>query len=99
MDFLANYTISIDSRKQVVVFQETTPPPGFRGGHDEDWWRRTFEDFRAARDRWIDHARSANLRSGSPAATFVDFQVRESERLLQRLDLYASDNAVPQHWR
>jgi hypothetical protein len=30
---------------------------------------------------------------------FADFQLRESERLLQRLNIYASDNAVPQHWR
>jgi len=99
MDFLANYTISIDSGKQVVVFQETALPPGSRGGHDEDWWRRTFEDFRSARNGWSEHARAANLRDGSQAAAFVEFQVRESERLLNRLEVYASDNAVPQHWR
>ena len=99
MDFLANYTLSIDSRKRVIVFQETPPQPEARGGHDEDWWRTTFEDFRSIRDGWAEHARSANLRPESQAASFIDFQVRESQRLLQRLHIYASDNAVPQHWR
>jgi len=99
MDFLVNYTISIDSRKQVVVFQETSPRPGSRGGHDEGWWRNTFEDFRFVRDRWKERARPANLPSGTKARAFVEFQAREAQRLLLRLDLYASDNAVPRHWR
>jgi hypothetical protein len=99
MDFLANYTISIDSRKQVVVFQETSPQPGSRGGHDEGWWRKTFEDFRLVRDRWKERARPANRPSGTRAKAFVDFQAREAQRLLLRLDQYASDNAVPRHWR
>jgi hypothetical protein len=99
MDFLTNYMISIDTRKKVVVFQETEPWPGSRGGHDESWWRRTFEDFRIVRDRWKEHAKSSNQRPGSDAEAFIEFQLREAERLLLRLDLYASDNAVPRHWR
>jgi hypothetical protein len=98
MDFLANYTITVDSRKQVVVFQELAPSPDARGGHDEQWWRNTFQEFRASRDRWREYARSFN-RSSSRATPFVEFQVRESERLLQKLDIYASNNAVPRHWR
>ncbi len=99
MDFLSNYTISIDTRKKVVVFQENEPQPGTRGGHDEGWWRKTFADFRAVRDRWKEYARSNPQRPGSDAEKLVQFQVREAERLLLRLDLYASDNAVPRHWR
>ena len=99
MDFLSNYMISIDTRKKVVVFQETEPEPGSRGGHDEDWWRKTFEEFRLVRDGWKDYAKSSNQRPGSDAEAFVQFQLREAERLLLRLDLYASDNAVPRHWR
>ena len=99
MDFLTNYMISIDTRKKVVVFQETEPQPGTRGGHDEGWWRRTFEDFRVVRDGWKKYAKSADQRPGSRAEAFVKFQLREAERLLLRLDLYASDNAVPRHWR
>ena len=41
----------------------------------------------------------ANLPTGTKAREFVEFQAREAQRLLLRLDLYASDNAVPQHWR
>ncbi len=99
MDFLTNYTIGIDTRKKVVVFQENEPQPGTRGGHDEGWWRKTFEDFRAVRDGWKDYAKSNPQRPGSEAEALVNFQVREAERLLLRLDLYASDNAVPRHWR
>lgn len=99
MDFLANYTISIDTRKQVVVFQETAPLPGSRGGHDEIWWRRTFEEFRVERDRWKEIAKSGKHRFGRGDSAFLEFQERESKRLLLRLDQYASDNAVPRHWR
>ena len=99
MDFLSNYTISIDTRNKVVVFQEIEPQPGTRGGHDEGWWRKTFEDFRAVRDGWKDYAKTVQQRPGSEAEKLVQFQVREAERLLLRLDLYASDNAVPRHWR
>lgn len=99
MDFLSNYMISIDTRKKVVVFQETEPRPGARGGHDEGWWRQTFDDFRVVRDGWKDYAKSTDQRPGSRAEKFVEFQLREAERLLLRLDLYASDNAVPRHWR
>ena len=99
MDFLTNYTISIDSRKKVVVFQETEPQPGSRGGHDESWWRSTFAEFRQVRDGWKEYAKSSNQRPGSRAEEFIEFQVREAERLLLRLDLYASDNSVPRHWR
>ena len=99
MDFLTNYTISIDSRKQVVVFQETEPQAGSRGGHDEGWWRQTFGDFRQVRDHWKERAKPVNLPSGTRARAFVEFQAREAQRLLLRLDLYASDNSVPRHWR
>jgi hypothetical protein len=99
MNLLANYTVSIDSQKQVVVFEENPPSPDFRGGHDEAWWRRTFEEFRASRDFWTDREKSAQRQFSARSTAFVEFQAREAERLLQRLDLYASDNAVPRHWR
>lgn len=99
LDFLTNYTISIDSKRQVLVFRQTPPDPSRRGGHDEAWWRKTFEDFRAARDYWRERAETFRGRPDSDAAAFIEFQARESQRLLQRLDNYASDNAVPRHWR
>jgi hypothetical protein len=99
MDFIANYTISIDTRRQVLVFTENPPDPEARGGHDEAWWRETFKGFREAHEGWRDYARSRKGRLTEKAQIFVDSQVRESERLLQRLDGFASDNAVPRHWR
>ena len=100
MDFLANYTISIDSRKQVVVFQEVHPNPESRGGHDESWWRDTFEEFRSVHDSWRDHAKEVRRNDwGARPRSFLDHQVREAEKLLQRLEMYASHNAVPRHWR
>jgi hypothetical protein len=81
------------------VFQENPASQDTPGGHDQDWWRKTFKNFRAMRDAWAAYAESAgpNIRPGAKAG--ADFQVRESERLLQRLSLYASDNAVPHEWR
>lgn len=99
MDFLTNYTISINSQDQVLVFQETPLKQDSRGGHDETWWRNTFSEFRSARDLWQERAEAYDSRSGSRSAEFVRFQAREAEKLLLRLDRFASDNGVPRHWR
>ena len=108
MDFMTNYTVSIDSRKHVVVLQETSPGPDIRGGHDEEWWRKYFEEFRSARDEWTEYADSlqrlieqARMVSGPAIDTlkFAQAQARGAERLYQRLDTYASNHAVPRHWR
>ena len=99
MDFLSSYTVTIDPTRQVVVFEKHAADPNARGGHDEDWWRATFRDFRSARDRWQAHARSTAGKLAARDQAFVDFQVRESERLLRMLDVHASNQAVPRHWR
>ena len=99
MDFLTNYNLTVDTRRQVVVFQETEPLPGTRGGHDETWWRDTFEAFRAMSDGWRNYVKSVNRDSQRRISPFAEFQAREADRLLQRLHLYASAHAVPRHWR
>ena len=99
MDFLANYNLSIDGQRQVVVFQEVPPEGGARGGHDEAWWRRTFQEFREARDFWRERVEARDKRLTTKGAAFLEFQARESQRLLLRLDSYASQHAVPRHWR
>ncbi len=100
MDFLTNYKISIDTKNHVVVFEETPADPNSRGGHDEEWWRNIFKEFRAERDFWQELAEGVDKsRAASAKVAAYEFQAREAERLLQRLDLYASDNAVPRHWR
>ena len=90
---------SIDSQKEVVVFTENPPGLNTRGGHDEAWWRKNFKQFRAASDHWRERAESRQGRTGSKTTEFIEFQAREAERLLRRLDNYASDNSVPRHWR
>jgi hypothetical protein len=100
MDFLAGYKLTVDSQRQVVVFETIAPDPNTYGGHDEAWWRKTFEQFRTASDRW--RAFGVAIDRGDRPARYkplATFQTREAERLLQRLHAYASDNAVPQHWR
>ena len=99
MDFLSGYEVSIDSKRKVVVFQENPASQDAPGGHDEDWWRAIFERFRSQRDFWKQYAEAAGPNLASRRKAGVDFQVRESERLLQRLSIYASDHAVPLHWR
>ena len=99
MDFLENHTIKIDTRDKVVVFQQVEPDPNSRGGHDEDWWRQTFEDFRETRDLWRGYLNAVEASSTTEPTAFAEFQAREAERLLQRLHSYASNHAVPQHWR
>jgi len=99
LDFLAGYSLRIDTAGQVVIFEKNPPDPNARGGHDEAWWRRTFREFREDRERWRDRRRTFEGRPDSRTAKFLEYQARESERLLQRLEGFASDHAVPQHWR
>jgi hypothetical protein len=99
MDFLANYTFHVDAARQVVVFEEIPASENSRGGRDEAWWRNTFTQFRGARDHWKAYAASLEGKLGASERAFAEFQARESERLLQRLEVYASNLAVPRHWR
>ena len=98
MDFMAGYNVSIDSKRKVLVLEEIPKGQESPGGHDEAWWRDTFQEFRETRDRWRAYAEARASNLGTQKA-LGDFQLRESERLLQRLNIYASENAVPQHWR
>jgi hypothetical protein len=52
MDFVSNYSVQIDTRKQVVVFEELSPMADMPGGHDESWWRNIFHQFASKRAEW-----------------------------------------------
>jgi hypothetical protein len=99
MDFLAKYAVSIDPQKNVLVLVENPPSRESRAGRDEAWWKKTFSEFASTVEMWKGHSDATRGKLGSKAQAFVDQQVREAERLLQRLHVYASDNAVPRHWR
>ncbi len=100
MNLLANYRVSIDSARKVVVFEELPPRAGLRGGHDEEWWRNTFNRFKSSADFWKSLLESQQGRAFETRnLSILEFQARESDRLLRRLELYAASNAVPRHWR
>ena len=102
LDFLADYTVSIDTGRRIVTFEERAPDPKVRGGHDEAWWRRTFAQFREARDGWegLKKVSASDGHRINPATVqIIDFQIREANELLMRLEGHASDHAVPREWR
>jgi hypothetical protein len=108
MDFMSHYMMSIEPGKQRLVLQERDLGPDVPGGHPESWWRDNFANFRALRDAWKayltlveqaltrgagDHDRLLKLKG------IALRQVGEAEKLYDRLDRFASREAVPRHWR
>lgn len=111
MDFMSNYSISIDNKKKVVVLEEMPPDPDFPGGHDEEWWRTNFQQFGSARRAWKEYLEelddeirnsSVNLNISYDVKmlhTFAEYQYREADKLFDKLNEYARQYAVPMHWR
>jgi clan AA aspartic protease (TIGR02281 family) len=101
MDFMSKYSFKIDPVKQVVVFEELSPDPNSPGGHNERWWRGLFKEFHSLRAVWKNY--SANLTKtgafNTPQREFADRQEKEADKLLSKLDRYASEHSVPQTWR
>ncbi len=104
MDFMANYSLRIDTAKHVVVFEELPDRQHMPGGHDEIWWRSNFRNFASRRTEWklfiasldsqkIDLERLKRLKQ------FAERQYREADRLFTKLNNYAASNSVPMHWR
>jgi hypothetical protein len=104
MDFMANYSIHIDTKKHVVVFEERPQSPNMPAGHDETWWRTNFHRFASMRSEWkkykefIDNQRGDSERL-KKLREFADHQFGEVDKLLNRLNGYAIDHAVPMEWR
>lgn len=93
MVFMSKYSFKIDSIKQVVFFEEVQPDPNAPGGRNERWWRSQFKELHALRDAWEKHSHDGQERD------FALRQVRETEKLLSKLERHASLNSVPQAWR
>jgi len=101
MDFMANFQLSIDNRRHLLLFQEMPESDNRPGGHDEHWWRALFYDFARMRTGWgkyMEHLKSANSR-GSDKLKFAESQYNEADKLLRKLDSYAAKNRVPMNWR
>ncbi len=112
MDVLSSYSMTIDSARKVVVLQEQRSAGDTPGGHSEGWWRATFAELRAHRDAWQryrDQTEQESTESQVSAGTERDrldarraiarFQFQEAEKLIARLERFASLESVPRHWR
>ncbi len=106
MDFMANYSLRIDTARQIVVFEELPARPEMPGGHDELWWRTTFRNFAAMRTEWkLFHESLPKAISQTDPKTyeqlkrFAERQYREADKLFSKLNSYAVTNSVPMHWR
>ncbi|MGC3999539.1 MAG: retropepsin-like aspartic protease [Anaeromyxobacter sp.] len=108
MDFLAGYSVQIDTQKHQLVLTELPPSRDRPAGHDEAWWRHAFTEFEGQLAYWqqariiIQKRISSSNVSGDGSAEvlgFVERQQREAEQLVGRLERYASYNAVPREWR
>ncbi len=104
MDFMANYSIQIDTKKHVMVFEELPPGPDIYGGHNEIWWRNTFHNLSFMRSAWEKYQEYLdNLNSDAKKLKelrkVVDQQYDSADRLYNKLWGYASEHAVPMEWR
>lgn len=97
MVFMSKYSFKIDSVKQVVIFEEVRPDPTAPGGRNERWWRSQFKELQALRDAWEQYASRPDV--DAQEREFASSQVKEAEKLLSKLNRYASLNSVPQPWR
>ncbi len=109
LDFFPNYSITIDAKRKVVVFEEIPADPDNPGGHDQEWWTGVFKEFAASREGWknvsiaLDKKIRESTVSGDAKLTaqkdFAEYQYGEAEKLFDKLNKYARENAVPMHWR
>jgi hypothetical protein len=109
LDFVSNYSVTIDSRRKLVVFEELPADPNMPGGHDQEWWSAHFREFGSLRAKWMAYSealdkeiRDSLISTGNKAKAkkaFADSQYREAEKLFDKLNRYATENAVPLDWR
>jgi hypothetical protein len=104
MDFMANYKISIDTRKRVVTFEELPSTSDMPGGHDETWWRLNFGNFsrmRAAWKNYLDKLEKVSIKTSETKwrMQIARWQYNEANKLHRKLERYATWNSVPTHWR
>ena len=97
MVFMSKYSFKIDSVRNVVVFEEVQPDPRAPGGRSERWWRNQFKELHALRAAWEQYASYGS--ADDEAHALARNQVAEADKLLSKLDRYASMHAVPQPWR
>jgi hypothetical protein len=109
MDFMAKYSITVDHKKKVLVFEELPPDPNSPGGHDEQWWRNTFQEFNNFRDYLRKYEEAVDKRIMTTPfggdgrydsfKKAIEWQSTQADKLLGKLEHYAGENYVPREWR
>jgi predicted aspartyl protease len=104
MDFLSNYRISIDSARSVIAFDEMPARQDRPGGHDEIWWRSNFRIIEQSKSEWRQYLASLEKTNTPSNETeslkkLAESQYAAAEKLHNRLEKFAGDNAVPNSWR
>ncbi len=112
MNFMSNYKIRIDPRKQVLVFEELPNLSPHFGGHGERWWRQYFAEFEhyhkksqhyvASLERYLRENRldyQSVLDPVREELKYAKTQDEAAKKLLEKLTRYASQNQVPIAWR
>lgn len=111
MDFMSNFSVTIDTRGRKLVLEEMPPSSARPGGHDEEWWRINFHEFAALRSQWrkfsdqmaeqernrtIPNASSSDIKKWK---AFSEKQYVEADKLFTKLDRHAANCSVPMNWR
>jgi len=104
MEFMANYTIEIDTLKHRLVFEERPPGAQRPGGHDAHWWQTNFQRFAQMRTGWREYRKYLEGLRGNTIISesyleFADGQYRAADRIFGKLNRYAVDHYVPMEWR
>ena len=97
MDFMSKYSMKIDSVKRVVGFEELPLNQNSPGGRNEQWWRGLFKEFHSLHAAWKYH--TSHGARNNQERQFAIRQMKETDKLLNKLDRYASEHSVPQTWR
>ncbi|HET6464001.1 MAG TPA: aspartyl protease family protein [Nitrospiria bacterium] len=109
LDFVSNFAVTIDTKRNKVIFEELPLDAEHPGGHDQEWWTGLFKEFAFWRSEWKDdrekfeeYVKKPGHSNGEDTENIrflIDFQVREADKLLDKLDRYARENSVPMSWR
>lgn len=112
MDFMGNYSISIDNVNKYIVLQQNPGGENHPAGHNWQWWQNSFAEFRTYQQEWKqlselvnewekDSRVNTSMAGGDVAKlkSLASWQYEESTKLLQRLERYAQQHNVPQSWR
>ncbi|HTF99466.1 MAG TPA: aspartyl protease family protein [Nitrospirota bacterium] len=109
LDFVSNFSMTIDAKREILIFEEIPLTPDKPGGHDREWWTSHFAEFAESRARWKAYSESlgqsihdsmqSTANEDVKRKAFADVQLQEAEKMLDKLNRYASRHSVPIEWR